>query len=82
MLRRYQEAIERRTDRSDLKATVGARVRALRVERDLSQHELAALMDVQWTMIGHIEAGTKNINLEMLHALTLALGVPPRELFG
>ncbi|WP_092623185.1 helix-turn-helix domain-containing protein [Jiangella sp. DSM 45060] len=57
-------------------------LRGLRVERDITQHELAPLTSMHHTMLGHIEAGGRNINLRQLDELAVALGVRPGDLFG
>ncbi|SDU17764.1 Helix-turn-helix [Jiangella alkaliphila] len=81
ILRRHHQVIRRRLDR-DIKANLGFRLRGLRVERDITQQELAPLTSMHHTMLGHIEAGGRNINLRQLDELAVALGVSPAQLFG
>lgn len=72
VLRRHQEAIERDAERGDHdpRKAFGARLRELRVERDLTHHELARLARVNWSMLGRIER------------IAAGLGVHPRDFFA
>ncbi len=58
----------------------GARIRAIRLERNISQEKLAELADVHRTYIGMIERGEKNITLLTLFRLADALNMKPVEL--
>ena len=49
--------------------TVGKRIRELRLEKKLSQEELAELCDLSPSLIGHIERGEKGTSLST--AMTL-----------
>jgi transcriptional regulator with XRE-family HTH domain len=62
--------------RSDLAATVGARVRDLREDRGLSLSELAARAGVGKGTLSEVETGRRNPTIETLFALTTVLGVP------
>jgi transcriptional regulator with XRE-family HTH domain len=55
---------------------VGARVRALRVERGLSLSELARRAAIGKATLSGLEAGTRNPTLDTLYAVTAALGLP------
>lgn len=58
----------------------GARVRALRVERELTQEDLAEHCGLFRTYMSRIETGQANPTLTMIVALADALGVQPAEL--
>jgi len=58
----------------------GNKVRALRLDQDVSQEELAAKAGVHRTYIGMIERGEKNITLENICKLAKALKVRPQDL--
>lgn len=60
----------------------GDRVRAIRLELNLSQEELADRAGVHRTYIGMIERGEKNITLENIHKIADALGVKVESLVG
>lgn len=58
----------------------GVRVRALRLERGLTQEKLATLAGMHFTAIGHIERATRSSTLETILKLARALEVQPRQL--
>lgn len=58
----------------------GTRVRTLRKDRGLSQESLAHLADLDRTYIGSVERGERNISLDNIHRIALALGVRAHEL--
>ena len=53
---------------------IGTRVRELRFDRGLSQEELAAVVAVSTSFIGHIERGEKIASLYTMSKLATALG--------
>jgi transcriptional regulator with XRE-family HTH domain len=57
-------------------AKFGRRVRQLRLERDLSQEELAELADLHRNYVSQIEGGRRNVSL--LNILKLARGLNVR----
>ncbi|HYE28855.1 MAG TPA: helix-turn-helix transcriptional regulator [Allosphingosinicella sp.] len=59
----------------------GARVRALRKARGLSQEALALNCDLDRSYVGGIERGERNIGLINVHRLAEALEVKPAEFF-
>ena len=59
----------------DLRAALGQRVRDLRVQRSLSQEQLAERADLHWTYISGIERGRRNPGLNTLRRLAQALKV-------
>ena len=62
---------------------LAAKIKALRVERGLSQNELAALIGVTSAAISNWEAGTReNIRGKALFSLASALGVGPEDLLA
>ena len=58
----------------------GQRIRALRLERGLSQEALADAARLHRTHISLIERGQRAVRLETIAALAGALGVQPADL--
>ena len=63
-------------------AIFGSTLRRLRVERGLSQEQLADLANLHRNHIGHIERGEKTASLGVILRLSLALEVEPRDLLS
>ena len=59
----------------------GNRVRALRLDENLTQEALAERAGLHRTYIGMIERAEKNITLTNIEKLAAALGRPTSELF-
>lgn len=59
----------------------GARVRELRLERGLTQEDLAAHCGLFRTYMSRVETGAANPTLAMIDALATSLAVPIAELF-
>lgn len=59
---------------------VGANVRRLRVERKLTQEQLAHEAGIDLTYLGGIERGRRNPSVNVLGRLASSLDVHPREL--
>ena len=60
---------------------VGANVRRLRVERKLTQEQLAHEADIDLTYLGGIERGRRNPSVEVLGRISHALQCHPADLF-
>ena len=59
----------------------GQRVRSLRQERGLSQEGFADLCSLDRTYISGIERGKRNVSLQNIQEIALALNVSLSELF-
>ena len=59
---------------------LGKEIRKRRLERNLSQEELADRAGVHRTYIGMIERGEKNITIVNLSKIAQALGIKTKEL--
>ena len=64
----------------DRRKAFGAQVRALRKPRGLSQEQLAHLAGLDRTYVGSVERGERNVSLDNIWNIALALGVHPSEL--
>jgi transcriptional regulator with XRE-family HTH domain len=61
-------------------AQFGRHVRRLRLERDLSQEELAELADLHRNYVSQIEGGRRNVSLLNILKLARGLNVRPTKL--
>lgn len=66
---------------SKITICVGDRLRRRRIDLEYTQEHLAELADVHPTYIGQVERGEKNITIESLEKICLALDLPMDELF-
>ena len=67
-------------EKSKILIKFGERVREVRIEKGLSQEQLAHLADVHRTYIGMIERAEKNITLINMEKIANALNVNINEL--
>jgi transcriptional regulator with XRE-family HTH domain len=70
-----------KTDEEVLR-TFGARLRALREAKELTQDEVAGLSVMSRTYLAEVEAGRHSIGVAKVIRLAAVLGVPPAELFS
>jgi len=68
--------------KKELLIKFGNKIREMRVQRNISQEELASLVGVHRTYIGMIERAEKNITLLNIEKIAKALQVSIKELFG
>jgi transcriptional regulator with XRE-family HTH domain len=60
-----------------LQRTLGQNVRRIRLDRGLSQEELADELGVHRTYMGGVERGERNLTLRSVERLARGLGVDP-----
>lgn len=61
---------------------IGKRLKAKRLEKNLSQNDLASLIDCEIKSIQRIEKGKMNMSLKMFISITNALELPPEKLLN
>ena len=71
-----------RSPEADIDGRIGARIRALRAERDLTLDGLAALADVSRAMLSRIERGESSPTAQLLNKICGGLGVTLSALFA
>ena len=60
---------------------VGQRLRQYRVKQHLTQEKLAEMAGLHPTYIGQVERGEKNLTIESLYRISVALEVPLSQIF-
>jgi transcriptional regulator with XRE-family HTH domain len=66
----------------DLTRAIGRRVRVLRLERNISQEELAARAQLHRNYVGSVERGERDIGIAAVQRLAVALGLSLAEFFA
>lgn len=66
---------------TDLRNTVGDRIRAIRKAQGLTQQQLAELANLDDAYIGAVERGERNFSIDTLEKIVAALQIQPGELF-
>ncbi|MEC0243589.1 helix-turn-helix domain-containing protein [Paenibacillus dokdonensis] len=64
-----------------LSTLVGDRIRSLRKAKGWTQEQLAEGSSLYYSYVGGVERGERNISLETLGEIVMALQVPPMEFF-
>jgi transcriptional regulator with XRE-family HTH domain len=65
-----------------LQRTLGQNVRRIRLDRGLSQEELADELGVHRTYMGGVERGERNLTLQSVERLAAGLGLDPLTLLA
>lgn len=65
----------------DICVRVGRRIRALRKEKGMTQHQLACLAEVARQTMSAVECGKQEMGLYILGRIVKALGVSLEEFF-
>ena len=65
----------------DIKKVFGENLRRIRMEKNISQENLALLSGMDRTYVSGIERGKRNVSLVNINKIALALNVEIKELF-
>jgi len=60
--------------------SIGKRIQSIRIEKGLTQQEVADLCEFEKASMSRIEAGRTNLTLKNLYKISRALGVKMREI--
>ena len=66
---------------TELRNSVGDRIRAMRKAKGLTQQQLAELSNLDDAYIGSVERGERNFSVNTLEKIVVALKIQPAELF-
>lgn len=66
--------------RSSARSILAANIKARRAELKLSQEDLALECELHRTFIAHVERGVRNISIDNIEKIAMALGVSVGEL--
>ena len=72
---------EYKTEDLEIMKKVGDRIRFLREERGMSQHDLSIEADIPKTQVGRVERAENNTSLVTLNRIAKAFKIPLHELF-
>jgi putative transcriptional regulator len=64
----------------DFIGKVGARIRQVRTEKNVTQEKLANEVGTSYSQVNRTELGKINISISFLNKIATALGVEPKEL--
>ncbi|WP_317165242.1 helix-turn-helix domain-containing protein [Flavobacterium difficile] len=64
-----------------LQKRVGKKIKEIRVEKNISQQELADLCGIEPSNMSRLEAGRANATLATIEVVSKNLGIEPIELF-
>jgi len=64
----------------DIKLKLGKRIKEIRIKAGYSQEELASLAKLHRTYISDIERGGRNVSVENIEKIAMALKIDPSEL--
>ena len=66
----------------DVKFKFGKKIKSLRLEKGLSQEQLAHKANLDRTYIPSIEKGERNVSITVIEKLAIALSVTVKDLFN
>ena len=64
-----------------IKQVLGQRIRALRLQKNLSQEKFALQIDMDRTYLASVESGKRNISIENIYKISKGLNISLEEFF-
>ena len=64
-----------------IKQILGQRIRALRLQKSLSQEKFALQIDMDRTYLASVESGKRNISIENIYKISKGLNISLEEFF-
>lgn len=64
-----------------IKQILGQRIRALRLQKNLSQEKFALQIDMDRTYLASVESGKRNISIENIYKISKGLNISLEEFF-
>ncbi len=68
-------------DHLSARQILAANMRRLRAERQWTQEELAYRGGIDRSFLAHVERSARNVSVDVIERIAIALGVPVQELF-
>ncbi|MDP2090404.1 MAG: helix-turn-helix transcriptional regulator [Candidatus Gracilibacteria bacterium] len=65
----------------DIKIKLGNKIKEIRVKNNISQEQLGFKSKLHRTYLSSIERGLKNVSIENIEKIAIALGVELKDLF-
>jgi len=65
----------------DLRFKIGTRLKAVRLEKELTQEQLAQQIDISHDVVSNVERGVSSASLDLLETFCVALGYSVTDLF-
>ena len=65
-----------------LLTNLGAKIKELRIQKKISQNDLAVQCDIQKASMSRIEAGKTNITMRTLYKIIIALEADVKDVFN
>ncbi len=66
----------------EIEAKIGIRIKFLRLEKNMSQKDLAYLADLDRSYIASVEKGQRNISIVNIEKIAFALSLSIKEFFN
>lgn len=64
-----------------IKQVLGQRIRALRLQKNLSQEKFALQIDMDRTYLASVESGKRNISIENIYKISKGLNISLEDFF-
>lgn len=65
----------------DIKQRIGLRIKEVRIQKNMSQEEVANTAEMDRSFMTHIESGKRNVSIETLQRTLSALSISFKDFF-